>query len=129
MSSAPRATLEGMRILTVEDEFVVLLELATVLRNAGAAVRTCATVKEALSSTQTEQFDVAVLDVRVGRDSIDAVAQKLSELGTPFVFYTGQVTSDGALARWPEVRVISKPARPSAIVTAVMSAIRRPPAR
>jgi len=61
----------------------------------------------------------AILDVRIGRTTIAPVARQLAERGTPFLFYTGQVENDPALAEWSDHVVLSKPARPATIVAAV----------
>ena len=112
--------LQGARILVVEDDFMLRLEMETVLRDAGAThVHTCSTVDEALRTTQAESFGAAVLDMRLGRETVAPVAHRLTELGTPFCFYTGQVANDAAIAQWPQVRVVSKPASPATLISAV----------
>jgi DNA-binding NtrC family response regulator len=112
--------LNGARILVVEDDFLLLTELETVLRDAGAqCVEPCRTIDEALAATERDAFAAAVLDVRVDFDSIAPVARKLTKCGTPFVFYTGQVGSDRMMAEWPQCRIVSKPAQPHVIVAAV----------
>lgn len=112
--------LNGARILVVEDDFLLVMEIEAVLRDAGAkCVLACRTVDEALAAADNGTFGAAVLDVRVGDDSIAPVARKLARYGTPFLFYTGQVGNEGAMAEWPECRVLSKPAQPHVIVAAV----------
>jgi DNA-binding NtrC family response regulator len=121
MARATRATvLNGAHILIVEDDFLLVMEIETILRDAGAkSVQSCRTVEEALAAAGECTFAAAVLDVRVGGDSVAPVARKLASCGTPFVFYTGQVGNEGAMAEWPECRVLSKPAQPHVIVAAV----------
>lgn len=121
----PQATraLQGVRVLAVEDNFLVMLELTTMLRDAGATVRSCGTVAQALSTTESESFAAAVLDVRVGLDSVAPVAQKLTALGTPFVFYTGRLADDPTMAQWPKVGVVAKPAPPSILIKALVEAL------
>ena len=115
--------LQGVRILAVEDDFIVMLELTTILRDAGATVRSCGTVAQALSMVEGETFAAAVLDVRVGRECVSPIAQKLAALGTPFVFYTGQVGNDPTMAQWPKAGVVSKPAPPLLLVKALVEAL------
>jgi DNA-binding NtrC family response regulator len=123
---APRA-LQGVRILAVEeDDFLVMLELVTMLLDAGATVQSCGTVAQALGSAEKETFAAAVLDVRVGRESVAPVAQKLTALNTPFVFYTGQVVSDPTMAQWPKAAVVSKPTPPSLLIKALVETLRPP---
>lgn len=118
-AEAGTAALAGARILVVEDDFLLLLEIATVLSNAGATVLRCATVEQALQTIAADTFAAALLDVRLGRDTIAPVARKLTELGRPFAFYTGQVTHETILSEWPGARIVSKPASPVVLIHAV----------
>jgi DNA-binding response OmpR family regulator len=116
----PGATaLAGALILAVEDDFLVLLEIATVLRDAGAVVISCTTVEQALRAIDAQLPAAAVLDVRIGRDTIAPVARRLAELDTPFIFYTGQVTAEPPMAQWPHARMVPKPAPAAVLVKAV----------
>ena len=113
--------LQGTRILVVEDDFMVRLELETVLGAAGASVHGCGTVVQALAAIAAETFDAAVLDVRLGSGTVGPVARKLDELRTPFVLYTG--TEQTANSHWPQARVIAKPAAAALLVRAVSETI------
>ena len=121
--------LHGARVLLVEDDILLLMELGAILREAGAEIAgSCRTVREALAATDRDGVAAAILDVRVGRETIAPVARQLASRGTPFIFYTGQVESDPDLAEWTGHRVLSKPARASAIVAAVAEALHAAPA-
>jgi DNA-binding NarL/FixJ family response regulator len=116
----PDALLRGRHLLIVEDNFLILLELEAVLRDAGAeTVQTCRTVKDALARADEETLSAGILDVRIGPDSVAPVARRLAARGAPFVFYTGQVENNRLLAEWPNCKIISKPAPPHVIVNAV----------
>jgi DNA-binding response OmpR family regulator len=118
--------LAGARILVVEDDFLLMMELETVLRDAGVErVQTCRTVSEALAAAERGNFAAAVLDVRIGGESVTPVARKLAQCGTPFLFYTGQVGNEGPMAEWPQCRVVSKPAQARVIVAAVTDVLDR----
>jgi DNA-binding NtrC family response regulator len=113
-------TLNDARVLVVEDDFLLLTELESILQEAGAAsVRTCRTMDEALALVEQESFTAAVLDVRIGHDSIAPLARRLQSCGTPFLFYTGQVSNDRIMAEWPKSRIVSKPAQHDVLVKAV----------
>jgi DNA-binding NtrC family response regulator len=112
--------LSGVRVLVVEDEFLIMLELVALLEEAGAVVvGPCSSVKQALALLDHEDFSAAILDVRLGSESVSPVAHELSRRGLPFVFYTGQAHSDPLVAEWPNATVIGKPAAPRAIVTEI----------
>ena len=120
--------LRGARVLLVEDDILLLMELEAILREAGAEIAGCCrTVREALAVAERNGVAVAILDVRVGRETIAPVARQLTDHGTPFIFYTGQVENDPDLAEWTGCRVLSKPARASAIVAAVAEALHAVP--
>lgn len=122
-SRAP--VLQGARVLIVEDDVLLLMELESILVDAGAEIAgSCRTVQAGLAAAN-DSVAAAVLDVRVGPDSIAPVARQLASQGTPFVFYTGQVRSDPELAEWPGCTVLTKPARAGTIVSAVADLLRR----
>jgi len=111
--------LQGARVLIVEDDLLLLMELESILLEAGAEVAgSCRSVREGLAAAD-DRVAAAILDVRVGRETIAPVARRLASRGTPFVFYTGQVQNDPELAEWPGCTVLSKPARPGTIVAAL----------
>jgi DNA-binding NtrC family response regulator len=96
------------------------MDLETILREAGAEiVGSCRTVRDALAAIGKRPLSVAVLDVRIGGETIAPVVRQLGKHGTPFVFYTGQVGKDPALAEWPGSRIVAKPASGRTIVAAV----------
>jgi len=120
MANSPAArsgTLAGMRLLVVEDDALLLLDLEDVLRAAGAqTVHTCCTIEEAIHCSETESFDAAIIDVRIGSDSIAPIARQLVARGTPFLFYTGQPRSDRIMAECLKCQILSKPAQSAVIV-------------
>lgn len=113
-------TLQGASVLVVEDEFLLLSELEATLCDAGAdKVHACRTIEEADSAVESQAIAVAILDVRVGRESVAPVARKLAKRKTPFLFYTGQTAEDPAMREWSDHPVLSKPAAPDQIVDAL----------
>jgi hypothetical protein len=72
--------LAGRRVLLVEDEFLVAMDVESMLERAG-----CAAIGPAA--------DAAVLDVNLNGTPVFPVAKALSERGIPFLFTTG---CDGA---------------------------------
>jgi PAS domain S-box-containing protein len=90
VTGGDRAELVGARILVVEDELLVGLEIRHMLVKAGAEViGPAATAAEAARLAEEVRPAVAVLDVNLGGDMIDPVAIRLREQGIPFVFVTG----------------------------------------
>jgi DNA-binding response OmpR family regulator len=123
-SSVP--ALQGARVLVVEDDVLLLMEIESILLEAGAEIAGCCqTVQEGLAAAKLDGVGAAVLDVRVGRETIAPVARLLADRGTPFMFYTGQVENDPALAEWLGHTVVSKPAGPGVIVAAIAELLPR----
>ncbi len=112
--------MHGARVLIVEDDFLLLMELESILKEAGAEVAgMCRTVDDALAATRQNGFSAAILDVRIGDHSIRPVAHCLAEHGTPFIFYTGQTAADPELQDWAGRPVLAKPASADSIITAL----------
>jgi PAS domain S-box-containing protein len=111
------------RILLVEDEELVALELSTELSRLGwAIVGPAATLSEAQSLLSSD-FDAAVLDVNLRGRSAYPLAEALEELHVPFLFCTGYEMVDPE-GRFPDVPVIRKPAHPAAVSAALSDLLR-----
>lgn len=84
------STLEGKRILIVEDEFLVALTASEMLGELGAVVvGPAGTLKEALELARTQDIDLALLDLNLYGQSSMAVADTLDLRRIPVVFATG----------------------------------------
>jgi DNA-binding response OmpR family regulator len=119
----PRRSLEGVCILVVEDDTLIMLDIESTLREAGAKiVGPCRSVSETLSLIGQAHMDIAIVDFGLSGETAAPIAERLSALGTPF-FYTGQVDTDPRLAAWRHWRMLQKPARPSAIIAAVKASM------
>jgi len=109
--------LAACRILVVEDEVLVGLDLAMILTDAGATViGPVQSLSEALVLAAEEELTAVVLDVRLGPESTLSVGRKLTDRGIPFIVYTGQVESDLTHSGWPRCKIIPKPALPQKLV-------------
>ena len=116
--------LDGVRVLIVEDDPLLLLELELTLAGAGAVVvGLCQTLDEALRRASPMDFEVAVLDFRLGQETASPVARRLEDQGVPFVFYTGQARHEPSLAEWRHCPIVEKPSPPQAIIRAVKAAL------
>lgn len=83
-------TLRGLRILVVEDEYMIAADLAFSLEQAGATVVGPApSVQAALTLLDNENVDGAVRDMNLLGETVFPVADVLHERQTPFVFISG----------------------------------------
>ena len=118
--------LSGVRVLLVEDDPLLLMELELTLVDAGAVVvGACRTLQDALSRSTRGDFSVAILDFLLGSETVSPVARGLASRGVPFVFYTGQTRHDAGLAEWQDRSIVEKPAAPGVLVSAVQDALLR----
>jgi CheY-like chemotaxis protein len=94
MSNAQEPLL-GRRILLVEDEYVIAMEMERWLRGAGAEViGPVSNVEHALDriATEANSLDAAILDVNLGHgERVYPIADRLDALGVPYLFATGDV--------------------------------------
>ena len=82
-------SLEGLRLLVVEDEMLVALALEEMLGDFGCVVVDVAgTVDRGLALADKLTLDGAILDINLGGEKVFPVAQRLAERGVPFVFCT-----------------------------------------
>lgn len=82
--------LAGRRMLIVEDEMLVLMNIEMALEDLGCAeIHAAASVAEALALLSRHGFDAAIVDVNLGGEKSYPVADALARLGIPFVFSTG----------------------------------------
>ena len=80
----------GLRVLLVEDELLVAMNVEAMLDALGCVVvAAAARVDEALRVVEREALDAAVLDVSLDGQPSFPVADALAARGVPFVFATG----------------------------------------
>ena len=83
-----------IRVLIVEDEFLIAFDLKAQLEAAGFTVyRPASSVKDAFAELDRSEVDVAILDLNLhGRSSIP-VAERLTTEQIPFLFLSGNDVS------------------------------------
>ena len=108
-------------VLIVEDDAFIALDIEDVLREAGFLITgPAATVQEALTLLQgSERPDVALLDYNLGDETSIPVAHKLEEMGIPFLFLSGQVSSVVLGDTDLDPVVMSKPFVPNHLIETV----------
>lgn len=110
----------GMRVLVVEDEFLVALGLEDNLRSLGySVVGPVSSLSAAVDAAARERVDVAILDVNLNGEPVYPAAAVLADRGIPFIFcsgYTGSVRVPREFADAPRV---AKPYTSRAIANAL----------
>lgn len=107
------------RVLVVEDEAILAIDIAEQLTKAGFEVVGPATsVAKALKTIQEQGCDIAVLDVNLRDETAEPVARELRSRRTPFVFLSAVAKQNLPFGFDGEV-LLQKPARPEVLVAAL----------
>ena len=108
------ATLQGERLLIVEDEPLIAMDLQATFEREGARVVLAHTMPEALRYADSAALSAGVLDFRVGSNDADPVCEALIRREVPFIFFTG--LSAALPKRWAAMPIVPKPASPETII-------------
>jgi CheY-like chemotaxis protein len=82
--------LSGKRVLAVEDEMLVAMQIEDMLSDLGCtSITLAATTETALDSIAETMFDLAMLDVNLNGTRSLAIAEALRDRHIPFAFATG----------------------------------------
>jgi DNA-binding response OmpR family regulator len=83
-------SLEGVRVMVVEDDFLIAELLDEILRSRGCVVLgPLSRLALALDAAKRDTCDAALLDVNLAGEFVFPVAAVLSERHVPFMFLTG----------------------------------------
>lgn len=122
--------LDGLRILIVEDEFLIAMDVEQVCRDHGAADVVIAKNVNGFAAEPLagEPIDLAILDIRLGGGTTLDFAWQLRTRGTPFIFATGYIDEEGLFAHTDRdfggVPVLMKPFNAKELVEALAFAMK-----
>lgn len=113
----------SVRVLVVEDEFMIGLDIGQQLADAGFEVVGLApSVAKGLRLAAERGCDVAVLDVNLGGETSEPIAEKLRAFGKPFVVLTGYSTDN--LRPWfGDATILTKPPRIDELIAALRGCV------
>lgn len=112
--------LEGIRVLLVEDEYLVAMMAEDMLHDLGAQVFGPAdSAEKALQHVEYEEFDCAILDVNLRGGTSEPVAKTLASRGIPYAFATGYGSPQ------KDAVVISKPYTERMLLEAIRTIMTR----
>jgi DNA-binding response OmpR family regulator len=120
-------TLEGLRILVVEDEAVIAMMLEELLRQSGAIVLgPVGTASEAVALIEQNSLDCAILDYKLVDGSSLGVADTLVKRDVPFLFASG---CDASVidSRYPNAPFLEKVFDRAELLAAISAIGRRVP--
>jgi CheY-like chemotaxis protein len=98
------AALEGLRVMIVEDQALIAMDLEASLAERGLIVASiCATSAQAFKALESVKVDAAILDLHLDGETSLALAEALERRGIPFIFATGQAESPSGQADDPKL--------------------------
>ena len=117
----------GLSVLLVEDEYLIALDAAEILKGLGVAnVETVATFERAEKHAVDGQFDVAVLDVNINGRYSFPIAKTIEQRGIPVVFASGYELRDRATGLG-DVICVTKPYTGERLKSALSAALAKAP--
>ncbi len=115
MQDPDKISLKGLRVLVVEDEFLVALEVEAALEDFGCfVVGPFAKLTKALDAARSMPVDGAVLDINLNGEMVYPLAELLAAKKVPFVFITGYTAADMP-ERFRPCRRLTKPLNPESL--------------
>ncbi len=103
------------RILIVEDEMLVAMLVEDVVLDLGhQVVGPAMRLEEALSATEVEEFDFAILDINLAGKQSFPVADRLASRGIPFMFASGYGAA-GLDEAYQAAPILQKPFSPAQV--------------
>lgn len=120
VSAGDLSSIAGKRILLVEDEPLVAMMMAQILRELGAQVLGPAATLAEAQSVPNDAIDAAVLDVNIDGTYIYAFADQLEARHVPVVFVTGY-EADYVEERFAKAPILAKPIEPQELAAALAS--------
>ncbi|MBC7771169.1 MAG: response regulator [Pyrinomonadaceae bacterium] len=115
----------GLRVLVVEDSFLIAWSLRRMLNDFGCEViGPASTVEDAIRLINESGCDAGILDINLGSETSMPVAAALIAKGCPFVFVTGYSSPSLLEVKYSEFRRLRKPISESVLRSAIVEELR-----
>jgi DNA-binding response OmpR family regulator len=110
-------------ILIAEDEVLISMDIENTFKDAGARVRICSTVEDALVVAVAEHPDLAaaVVNHALHDGESSPLCERLKQREIPFVLFSGYTNVDGACRTGVQIH---KPTTSSILLTTVTGLLR-----
>lgn len=121
-----RRGLAGKRIVVIEDEPLIALDVEAILAAAGCeVVGTAGTLEEARQLIAAAEYDAALVDGNLAGHAVDDLAVALTQRNIPFAFITGY-GRDFLPNGFREAAVVTKPFLENQLLAAVEAILHKP---
>jgi DNA-binding response OmpR family regulator len=122
---AADASTAGLRILVVEDEFLLACSLEEDLRLFGCAViGPFGDLAAATEAARRESFDLAILDINLNGRMVYPLADELLARGVAVMFLSGYAVTD-LPERFRSTPQLAKPYHPTGLYRAIHRSLRK----
>lgn len=116
----------GLRVLIVEDSYLTARRLARMIEDLGGRVIGPApSVQAAQHLLDTEGCDAAVLDINLGNETVEPIAERLHQSRRPFLFVSGYSSPKFMNDKFRDLPLLSKPVEPPALADAMRDMVRQ----
>ncbi len=124
-------SLKGLRILIVEDDALVAMNLQEFVEGLGCTVvGPTGRLSEALPMLDTEEIDGAMLDINLHGEMVYPLAERLAERQIPMLFCSGYAFTSAVPQRFAHYPQIAKPCAEHTVKRAMLETFghaHRPP--
>jgi len=126
-ASIPPSVLRGKRVLVIEDEPLLSMDMEATLRDAGCdVIGPAATLGQAKSLTAEGTYDVALVDANLSGQPVDDIAAALTQRNVPFAFVSGY-GREGLPTGFREAILLNKPFSPTQLLGIVSTLLQQSP--
>ncbi|GLS43666.1 response regulator [Methylobacterium brachythecii] len=109
--------LQGRRVLIVEDEALLAIELSDIVEGSdGHVVGPFRTNRDALRLLDTETVDAAILDLNLADGEATPTAERLAAAGVPILVCTAGTLPRAMKLQWPDIPIHRKPVKADRLV-------------
>ncbi len=123
-ATTAKGAAKGLRVLIVEDQALIAMDLEASLNENGAVVASvCSSAAQALQALEGAAIDAAILDLNLVGETSLAVAEALEKRGIPFIFATGQSDETTMPPRFAGKAMTRKPYNVKQIMAALAVAL------
>ncbi|WP_203308325.1 MULTISPECIES: response regulator [Sphingomonas] len=113
------------RVMLVEDELFVALDVQMTVEDAGLTVEgpytSLAEAEAAIAHLDPHALLCAILDVRLRDGEVFPAADRLKAAGVPIIFHSGHADQQALQRRYPGALVCGKPCSPGTLRNSIES--------
>ena len=109
---------ECARILIVEDDPMLALDLEELIVDAGFKIAVAGKLEKTLALIESGGFDAAIVDANLAGVSASPLASAMTARGLPFIVLSGYSTEQ-LQGAFPGALFLQKPCRPAQLIQAL----------